>query len=110
MTTSSRSHRAASLAVFVLPFLLLACGKGNAKLAAPPGMPVVVGSVTREDVPVEWRGVGAVEAISAVAVKSQVGGELVGVHFQEGQDVKQGDLLFTIDERPFTAAPCTAQA
>ncbi|MEO8503463.1 MAG: efflux RND transporter periplasmic adaptor subunit [Acidobacteriota bacterium] len=110
MTTLSPSYRAATLAVSVLPFLLLACGKGNPKSAAPPSMPVVVGAVTREDVPVEWRGVGAIEAISAVAVKSQVGGELVGVHFQEGQDVKQGDLLFTIDERPFTAALRTAQA
>jgi multidrug efflux system membrane fusion protein len=63
--------------------------------------PVLVAKATRHSVPVSLRAVGTVEAFSTVEVRSQVGGELVGVHFVEGQDVKAGDLLFTIDPRPF---------
>jgi multidrug efflux system membrane fusion protein len=51
-----------------------------------------------------------VEAYSTVAVKSRVSGELVGVHFQEGQEVKEGDLLFTIDKAPYEVALKEAQA
>jgi multidrug efflux system membrane fusion protein len=51
-----------------------------------------------------------VEPYSTVAVKSRVSGELVGVHFQEGQEVKEGDLLFTIDKVPYEVALKEAQA
>lgn len=110
MNSSSRFSLTAALAVSFLPLGLVACGQGNSKPAARPGVPVVIGTVTREDVPVEWRGVGAVEPITSVAIKSQVGGALVAVHFQDGHDVRQGDLLFTIDERPFAAALRSAEA
>lgn len=98
------------LAALALGVALAACGKSAPKSAAPRGLPVVVGTVTREDVPLEWRGVGTVEAIQSVSVRSQVGGALDGVHFTEGQDVKKGDLLFTIDQRPFEAAVRQSQA
>jgi multidrug efflux system membrane fusion protein len=54
--------------------------------------------------PHQVRAVGNVEAYSTVAVKSQVTGVLTEAHFKEGQNVKKGQLLFTIDPRPFEAA------
>jgi multidrug efflux system membrane fusion protein len=50
------------------------------------------------------RAIGAVEAYSTIVVKSQAEGELMRVHFKEGQDVKKGDPFFAIDPRPFEAA------
>lgn len=89
------------LALAVLP----ACsgGKSEPPPQAPP-VPVQVGAVSQKTVPVEVKTIGNVEAYASVAVKARVGGELKQVHFQEGQEVKQGDLLFTIDPRPYEAA------
>ena len=53
--------------------------------------------------PVQLQAIGSVEAYSTVSVKTQVTGELTGVYFQEGEDVKKGALLFTLDKRPFEA-------
>ena len=53
---------------------------------------------------------GNVEAYSTVSVKSQVTGVLTEAHFKEGQNVKKGQLLFTIDPRPFEAALKQAEA
>ncbi len=75
-----------------------------------PAVPVTVASVFTKDVAVQVSSVGNVEAYSTVAVKSRVSGELVGVHFQEGQEVKEGDLLFTIDKVPYEVALREAQA
>jgi multidrug efflux system membrane fusion protein len=75
-----------------------------------PAVPVTVASVFTKDVPMQVTSVGNVEAFSTVAVKSRVSGELVGVHFQEGQEVKEGDLLFTIDKAPYEVALKEAQA
>jgi multidrug efflux system membrane fusion protein len=99
-----------AIAALAFALLLSGCGKQAAKPGPGPGVPVVVDTVTREDVPLEWRGVGAVEAIESVAVKAQVGGALTGVHFAEGADVRKGDLLLTLDERPFQAALRAAEA
>ena len=75
-----------------------------------PAVPVTVASVFTKDVPLQVSSVGNVEAYSTVAVKSRVSGELVGVHFQEGQEVKEGDLLFTVDKAPYEVALKEAQA
>ncbi|MCX7011532.1 MAG: efflux RND transporter periplasmic adaptor subunit [Candidatus Sumerlaeota bacterium] len=66
-------------------------------------VPVLAATATREDLPVQLSAVGRVDPYSTVTVKALVGGQLTGVHFQEGQDVKKGDLLFTIDPRPYEA-------
>src|SRR5262247_3927667 len=78
----------------------------TAQTAAPPpsaGVPVVVAKVSQKLMPVEVTSVGNVEAISTVAIRAQVSGELLEVHFKEGDFVRKGQLLFTIDPRPFEA-------
>ena len=61
-------------------------------------------------VPEQLRAIGNVQAYATVLIRSRVGGELVGVHFKEGEEVKTGELLFTIDPRPFEAALKQAEA
>ncbi len=73
-------------------------------------MPVSVATVSAEDVPVQLACVGSVEAHSTVAIESQVTGPVMQIHFREGQAVKKGDPLFTIDPRPFEIALKQAQA
>ena len=75
-----------------------------------PLVPVKVAVAVRQAVPVQIQAVGTVEAYATVTIKSRVDGQLVGVHFREGQDVRKGDLLFTIDPRPYEAALKEAQA
>lgn len=66
-----------------------------------PGIPVSVALARKADVGVYISGLGSVIPISTVNVKSRVDGQLMEVHFLEGQSVKRGDLLATIDPRPF---------
>jgi len=67
-------------------------------------VPVTAATVISKTMPVQIRSIGNVEAFSTVQVKAQVGGQLMKVHFAEGQFVKKGDPLFTIDPRPFQAS------
>ena len=76
-------------------------GRGSAGRAA---VPVIVARVSQKNMPVQLEVVGSVEAYSTVSIRTQVAGAITQVHFKEGQDVKQGDLLFTIDTRPYEAA------
>jgi multidrug efflux system membrane fusion protein len=82
--------------------------KSNKPVSAP--IPITVGTVSQKTVPIELRVVGNVQAYSTVTIKSKVGGELTRVHFTEGQDVRKGDPLFTIDPRPYEAALKQAEA
>jgi multidrug efflux system membrane fusion protein len=75
-----------------------------------PAIPVSVSPVITKSVPVQVRANGSVQAIATVTVMSQVDGQVSRIHFTEGQDVKQGDLLFTLDQRPFEAALDQAEA
>ncbi len=97
-------------AVFTLIFATAACKKKEQKPAGMPPVPVSVGAAVEKSVPLQISAIGNVEASSTVAVKAQVGGTLIRVHFTEGQDVKKGDLLFTIDPRPYEAALKQADA
>jgi membrane fusion protein, multidrug efflux system len=91
---------------------LAGCRRGDSDYArfARDAVPVTVAIAVQEPVAKEVHEIGSVEPFSTVSVKAQVGGVLVGVHFREGQDVKRGDLLFTIDPRPFKAELDRAQA
>jgi multidrug efflux system membrane fusion protein len=91
------------LEIFVLSVLALAAGcskqeKANAN-GPVPAVPVTVATVEKRDVPVTIRAIGNVEPIEKVEIKSQVAGQVIAVHFKEGQDVQKGDLLFEIDPR-----------
>jgi multidrug efflux system membrane fusion protein len=89
--------------------LAFGCSGGGA--APPPeAVPVRVGTVVAKAVPIQIRNVGTVQAYNAVAVRALVGGEILQVHFKEGQDVKKNDPLFTIDPRPYQAALAQAEA
>jgi len=73
-------------------------------------VPVLVATATQKTMPLQIRAVGNVEAYSTVSVKSQVTGVLTQAHFKEGENVKKGQLLFTIDPRPLEAALKQAEA
>jgi RND family efflux transporter MFP subunit len=82
----------------------------KAQQAAPPPPPVTVANPTQRTVVDHDEYVGRFVAVNSVEVRARVSGYLEGVHFTDGQDVKEGDLLFTIDKRPFenTAAQVRA--
>ncbi|HYA11709.1 MAG TPA: efflux RND transporter periplasmic adaptor subunit [Thermodesulfovibrionales bacterium] len=102
-----------AIAWFILSILLIsflsACSKKTG-LPPQPSVSVTAGTVIQKTVPVQIRVIGNVEAYSTVSVKSQIGGELIHVHFKEGQDVQKGDILFTIDPRPYESALKQAEA
>ena len=97
------------LTVYCL-LLLPACSNDTKQPLKAASVPVTVGTVVRKPVPVQIRAIGNVEAYSTVGIKSQIGGTLMSVHFKEGHDVNKGDLLFTIDPRPYEAALKQAEA
>ena len=98
------------LGLICFAFFSSACSNEKPKKPVSVPLPVTVSTATQKTVPVQLRTIGNVQAYSTVTVKSKVGGELVRVHFTEGQDVKRGDLLFTIDPRSFEAALKEAEA
>lgn len=73
-------------------------------------MPVVVAAAVQKPVAIQVSRIGNVQPYSSIAVKSQIGGELTGVYFTQGQFVRKGDLLFQIDPRPYEQALRQAQA
>ena len=98
------------LALAAAGLLALAGCSGGNKGGAPPPVPVTTAKAEKKDVPRTVAAIGSVEPYTSVGVKAQVGGELQRVHFQEGQDVKKGAPLFTIDPRPYQAALKQAEA
>ena len=94
-----------------ISILWVACSSGNKGEQGPPrAVPVMAGTVIQKTAPVEIRVIGNVQAYSTITVKSIVGGEISQVHFMEGQDVKKGDPLLTIDPRSLEAALKQAEA
>ena len=73
-------------------------------------VPVVAAIARRADVPEILVAIGNVEALSTVSIKTMIGGELTQVHFSEGQEVRKGEGLFSIDARPYEAALHQAEA
>ncbi len=84
-------------------------GGGN-NGAGPNGVVITAVPARKADMPIYLRGLGNVTAYSNVTVRSRVDGELVNVAFQEGQFVRQGELLAQIDSRPFEVQLAQAKA
>jgi len=109
MTTLNRIARVGA----ACGIAIVAAAGGCAKKQPPPrveGVPVSVGTVARQNVPLEVRANGHVDPYSTVAIKARVGGEVTRVGFREGQNVHQGDVLFQIDSRPYASTLAQAQA
>jgi multidrug efflux system membrane fusion protein len=96
----------------VATMLVNGCSGGAKKGAGGAGAPVLVASAVVTNVPVQINPppVGHVLPYSTVTIRPQVGGVISQVHFQEGQEVKKDDRLFTIDPRPMQAALDAARA
>jgi membrane fusion protein, multidrug efflux system len=83
---------------------------GGGRGAGGAAIPVAVGTVVQKAMPIEISVIGAAEAFSSVAIRAQTTGQLTSVNFTEGDDVKAGQVLFTLDRRPLEAALQQAQA
>ena len=108
---TSKPWQWAAVALLASGTLAFLSACGGTKTAPPPSsaVPILAATVEQKEVPLQVKAIGAVEAYSNVSVKTQITGELTGVHFKEGQDVSKGQLLFTLDKRPFEAALKQAQ-
>jgi multidrug efflux system membrane fusion protein len=116
--------RIPSIVSLVLAVTTAACSGGEAKQQTPGGasapgggrgganaaVPVTVAQVEQRSVPIEIQAIGTVIAATTVAVRAQITGELTAVHFKEGEDVTEGDVLVTLDKRPLEAALQQAEA
>jgi len=108
-----------SVAMAVAICAMPACSAGGEGLPQQPpkgggpqqqAVPVTVATVVQKSMPVDIRVIGSAEAYSNVAVHAQITGELTSVGFKEGDDVKKGQVLFTLDRRPLEATLQQAEA
>ena len=105
-----------TMVLSVVALIFSGCSEKKPATAASPSsmvaaaVPVVAAKAVQRDMPVQVTAIGNVEAYSTVTVKSLVDGEIQQAYFTEGQDVRKGDLLFSIDARPFQAALHQAEA
>ena len=99
-------------AIIALAPALAACGQSQSKpqAAAPPAPQVTVAKPVTRMIADQDEYVGRFVAVESVEVRARVSGYLEAIHFQDGQIVQKGDLLFTIDRRPFQNALAQAQA
>jgi multidrug efflux system membrane fusion protein len=102
-----------SAAVLPLVLMLAACNRNNVQAAgptAPPAPLVTVVQASAQDVPRYLDEIGRNVAYESVTVTPQVGGRIIERHFQDGENLKKGQLLFVIDPRPYKAQVDSAQA
>jgi len=98
------------IALVILLLLLRFLTAPKKQAAAPPPRPVAVAKVTTKDVPLYLDEIGNTAPAETVQIQAQVSGQIAAREFQDGADVKKGDVLFRIDERPYAAALASAQA
>lgn len=104
-----RSAVSAGLFAALVSLLLSACGETQQPPAPPPPAVTIATPIKREIVDYDEY-VGRFVAVNSVEMRARVSGYLEKVHFTDGQLVKEGDLLFTIDKRPFQTALDQAKA
>ncbi|MEN8809703.1 MAG: efflux RND transporter periplasmic adaptor subunit [Desulfobacterales bacterium] len=80
-----------------------ACQQENAEQAAPPPMPVSVVEIQAQEVVVPIEFVGQTLGSKDIAIRARVEGFLVGIHFEEGSEVNEGQLLYTLESQPYEA-------
>ena len=111
-----RSGFAATAFMLAVMVVFSGCSRSNNSTAKKgaggggPPVPVLVAKAIEKNVPVQVSAIGNVTPCSTVTIRSQITGKLQEVHFKEGQTVKKGDLLFTIDPRPLQVALDQAKA
>ncbi len=99
------------LPAIILPGLFFAgCGGGDGGMPEFPPARVTVTEAESQDVPVYLDEVGKCVALESVSIQPQVSGRITGIHFKDGAELKKGDPLFTIDQRPYKAALDLAEA
>ena len=117
----SHQHRVTLFAASsMFAFLATGCNRDQTTAAAAPSaggrgggggaVPVTITQVVEKPMPLEIGVIGTVEAYSNVAVRSQITGQLTAVNFKEGDDVRKGQVLFTLDRRPLEGTLTQAQA
>jgi multidrug efflux system membrane fusion protein len=99
----------AVLAVAAFVFQATRGSRADTQKGAPP-VPVTMAPVVIKTVPVRLYAIGNVEPYTTVSVKARVDGQIVSVHFKEGEAIREGQVLFEIDARPFVAALKQSQA
>ncbi|MGA3307958.1 MAG: efflux RND transporter periplasmic adaptor subunit [Xanthobacteraceae bacterium] len=104
MAIADAARPAAALLIAAALSILAGCGQGQQQAGAPPPPTVTVTSPVQRTVVDQDEYVGRFVAVDSVEVRSRVSGYLSEIHFTDGQMVKQGDLLFVIDHRPFQIA------
>ncbi|MES2353431.1 MAG: efflux RND transporter periplasmic adaptor subunit [Pseudomonadota bacterium] len=114
LLANKRNTIAAAISGIVVTAGGFAVMHADANNAAPPSAPpataVEVAEVTSQKI-VDWQNYsGRLEAVDRVDIRPQVSGRLVAVHFKDGSLVRKGDVLFTIDQRPYAAEVARAQA
>lgn len=111
MKVSGRNQGIAVAAACTLLLAAVLTGCGDKK-AAPrvASVPVLTAVALQKEVPIQIKAIGTVESPTTVQVKSMVNGEITSVRFKEGQEVRKGDLLFTLDRRPIEADLRRAEA
>jgi multidrug efflux system membrane fusion protein len=112
MKTQGKSILVLVALTLTVAMIVNGCSRGGGETNGGTGVPVLVAQAVVTNLPVQIQPppVGHVMPYSTVTIRPQVGGIISAVHFKEGQEVKQNDLLFTIDPRPSQAALEAARA
>ncbi len=94
---------AVCLSLALIAIVFSGCQKATQAAAAKPSVPVVIASVTARTVPLTLNAIGNVQAVATVTVTPQIAGQITAVYFKEGQNVRKGQRLFSINPQPLQA-------
>ena len=101
MTLAQTARRAGAIPAAILLLVLAGCSQSQQQAGGPPPPAVTVAKPVQRTVVDQDEYVGRFAAVDSVEIRSRLSGYLSEIHFKDGQMVKQGDLLFTVDRRPF---------